>query len=885
MKTPSCLLCWLATCLAFVFALGCSPSDPANGTLTCGSGPHPCPDGYYCASSNKCWKNNTGPDGGSSNSTGGSGGAAALEGGVATGGESGRDVPEARPDIPLVSGDDAADDVPAVSECAAGEHSCGGKCVRNDDPSSCGNACSACPLPQGGTATCNGTLCGGSCPTEKVLCNGACVAQGTACSGECPTGTHACNGLCLSSGDVTGCGPSCTVCPVPTGASQATCDGTKCGFACNSGYHACDKTCARDDSPSACGTSCTTCPTDPNGMAVCVAGGCSITCNSGYHYCASAGKCLKDVDPASCGTSCAPCPSITGGTATCVAGACGGSCPGTQKVCNGACLDSAAACGPCPAGSHNCNGMCASDTSPSSCGASCTACPSPVGAASVTCSASGACAFTCTAGRHQCGTTCAADDDANACGTTCKKCPADPNGTPICQNGECSVRCSSGYHNCNGACASNTDLATCGLSECTVACKAPVGGSVTCSGTACIQTCPTGLPQNCNGTCIAQNAACNGTCPADKKYCSSSGTCIAGDGCCTAADCPTGGANTVATCTSNSCGIACSPSSDTKCGTDCFDLTSNAAHCGACGTNCGSSPSTPQCHSGSCVQCLNTSDCPAGSGKVCSNYQCTCSGSTPLDCGGTCIASCPSNKVCNTTTHQCACSGSTPLDCGGTCIASCSSNKVCNTTTHQCACSNSTPVDCNGTCVSSSDSNCGACGRSCGEGGSCISNDCHCRQPSDTNLIANPGLDATVGLNGWSTQGSPPWTAGPEGDKDGCPNSGSVSLSGSQRIYQCIRGLTANRYYAFGVAYKNLAPTSSVSCKITHMAGGCQSATSMTYELTDFPNSLVWGDASMAGTYGPDYTDSALVECVAAGVGGTLYDQWYLVMTSAAGQF
>jgi hypothetical protein len=45
-----------------VTALGCSSSDPKNGTLICGTGTHPCPEGYLCSQeTNTCWKNGTLP--------------------------------------------------------------------------------------------------------------------------------------------------------------------------------------------------------------------------------------------------------------------------------------------------------------------------------------------------------------------------------------------------------------------------------------------------------------------------------------------------------------------------------------------------------------------------------------------------------------------------------------------------------------------------------------------------------------------------------------------------------------------------------------------------------------------------------------------------------
>jgi hypothetical protein len=46
-----------ATLIALAWIAGCSSSEPPNGTLKCGTGDHPCPEGYECvARTNTCWK-------------------------------------------------------------------------------------------------------------------------------------------------------------------------------------------------------------------------------------------------------------------------------------------------------------------------------------------------------------------------------------------------------------------------------------------------------------------------------------------------------------------------------------------------------------------------------------------------------------------------------------------------------------------------------------------------------------------------------------------------------------------------------------------------------------------------------------------------------------
>ncbi|MGC4086686.1 MAG: FISUMP domain-containing protein [Polyangiaceae bacterium] len=230
--------------------------------------------------------------------------------------------------------------------CKSGYHLCGGVCVANTSVNTCGTSCTACAVPTGGSATCNGTQCSAVCPSGKKLCQSACVDSNAACGG-CDTGTHDCSGFCVSNTSVNTCGSttsSCSPCPVPTGATAATCDGSKCDFTCGSGTHKCGSKCPQDSDATACGPNCTVCPTDANGTAQCTNSACSIVCKTGYHKCS--GVCVSDASVLTCGTSCSACAVPSGGTATCVSGKCGASCSqdlntdasncgGCGKVCPG----------------------------------------------------------------------------------------------------------------------------------------------------------------------------------------------------------------------------------------------------------------------------------------------------------------------------------------------------------------------------------------------------------------------------------------------------------------------------------------------------------------------------------------------------------------------
>ena len=86
----------------------------------------------------------------------------------------------------------------ASCQCAEGTHDCSGSCVSNTSVSTCGTSCTACPVPDGGTATCDGISCGVSCGSE-TSCNGACVNEQTD-PNNCGACGHSCLGGACSAG-------------------------------------------------------------------------------------------------------------------------------------------------------------------------------------------------------------------------------------------------------------------------------------------------------------------------------------------------------------------------------------------------------------------------------------------------------------------------------------------------------------------------------------------------------------------------------------------------------------------------------------------------------------------------------------------------------------
>ena len=97
------------------------------------------------------------------------------------------------------------------------------------------------------------------------------------------------------------------------------------------------------------------------------------------------------------------------------------------------------------------------------------------------------------------------------------------------------VVCGSGTHLCGSSCVSDTAVTSCG-SSCT-ACAVPTGGSATCSGGVCGQSCPSGMTL-CGGACIALTTTAN--CGACGVACSSGQTCRGGTCVSSTGTCPAG---------------------------------------------------------------------------------------------------------------------------------------------------------------------------------------------------------------------------------------------------------------------------------------------------------------------------------------------------------
>ena len=287
-----------------------------------------------------------------------------------------------------------------------------------------------------------------------------------------------------------------------------------------------------------------------------------------------------------------------------------------------------------------------------------------------------------------------------ACGTACS------NGQE-CQGSNCHTPCSS-----DGQCAPPSPYCDTAVNNVCVQCL----GDPNCSTTPATPYCSTA-----SHTCVKCNSSahCSGT----KPYCDlTSNACVA---CLTDTNCGIAGQ----VCVSGQCGC---PTGKVLCGTQCVDVSADAANCGSCGHLCDTGT---QCVSGACA-CITP-------GQILCNGLCVDPSTSFTSCGG-CGNQCSANfdSACVTGLCQCAggatrCTGqppsggstcfdllNDPLHCG-TCQTQCARQQYCNAGTCDCR-----PglTSCNGQCVDtrSNPLNCGGCGQAfmCADGRKCSNGVC-----------------------------------------------------------------------------------------------------------------------------------------------------------------
>jgi hypothetical protein len=139
-------------------------------------------------------------------------------------------------------------------QCPEGTHDCNGKCAPNEVATSCGDSCEPCAVPAHGSAVCVAGRCDITCQNGYSACAGRCVASFTdndncgSCGNACGA-NHVCQG-----GTCVACtaGAACTFTECRNGQSQcdggmrcvaagAVSDGTACGdgASCQAGQCTC----------------------------------------------------------------------------------------------------------------------------------------------------------------------------------------------------------------------------------------------------------------------------------------------------------------------------------------------------------------------------------------------------------------------------------------------------------------------------------------------------------------------------------------------------------------------------------------------------------------------------------------------------------------------
>ncbi len=750
MKTIRCCLCWLSACFSLALVLGCSPASPANGSLTCGSGSHPCPEGDYCASSTKtCWKNGTGPDAGSGNSAGGAAGSSSWDGAGAMGGnaEAGAGTKPSLDGALDLASSAGGDGGTTTAFGGAGGTGSGGSSAP-DAPNATGGTTAtpdASTIPDGSDAPLTSPS-GTACTGDGQCASGHCI-DGVCCATAC-TGCNACSNSQTGKPDGT-CAPVTSgqdphaYCADETASNQCGNDGTCDGKgACRkvSSSHVCTKaSCSSDGKTFTPVTTCdgigacTTATAQDCGGFQCAVTGCLTTCASqdrciGSTYCdTSAGTCAAKKPNGSPATQSYECTSGIVADGVCCDKTCTG-CSACTATLNGQAASTTGQCLPVVANRVAPHNACTADL--------------PCGEDG-NCDGNGGCHYP-SSGTSCADSTCAGStfttskcDSAHACTPNPNPCP----GSLICGSATaCKTGCIgdgdciSGYYCASGTCTTKIDDGHACTPGADNQCKNGNCVSGICCHTACSEchTCSTGTcNQVGNGTACGTGVCNNGAC----NDCSQGATCTEGIDECHigATDCSTGSAV---------CQASAKPT----------------------GTTCGSGPTCTgvgtsakayghwTCQSGTCAQPTSYTSCPSTgcntAGTACNN---ACDQGTQTICGTTCCTT--ASQYCNNNT---SCAGK--IQDGTACLG----DNQCvhgNCSTYPAdgskVCCQSGYSNCASMCVNelTNNSNCGACNKVCPAADSCSGGVCNCALGAKMTCGSCSGWTFESGLEGWGWQG------------------------------------------------------------------------------------------------------------------------------------
>jgi hypothetical protein len=401
-------------------------------------------------------------------------------------------------------------------------------------------------------------------------------------------------------------------------------------------------------------------------------------------------------------------------------------------------------------------------------------------------------------------------------------------------NGQGLPECTAEQKLCDGMCVDINDPAYgCDPTLCTTTgCPDAAGATLRCDAGQCLL-----------GSCEAGTKECDGRCVSltDPTYGCGAATCDA-------STCPSQSTGATLVCEGSACVVGTCPDGYKSCDNKCVAISDPTYGCGA-----------TSCDASSCP--------PAGTGTlVCQDSTCvvgTCGAGTKK-CGSNCVTTdanngCADAARCTACANNEACSGTpSTCQCVPTPMAAACANKNCGSVSNGCngtytcgTCSSpSAPI-----CVSN---NCKQCSTvtDCPSGTfNCTNNTCTCRVANSANVIKDGGFDSASVLSKW-TSDTAVWTSG---DADGCPASGSVSVSGS--ISRCIQvpftgpGTT----YSLGLRYKTAANDGGC-LGLFYADSNCMQGLGPDFINLGISESSIWS-SDVATASVPEGTSSIFVQC------------------------
>ena len=497
----------------------------------------------------------------------------------------------------------------------------------------------------------------------------------------------------------------------------------------------------------------------------------------------------------------------------------GSRCTADTQCTNGHCVDGVCCDGKCDGTCESCStGTCSFTSTPRT-----------------TCTGSGKCAGYC--------------DKANT--KTCTY----PGSSTTCSDQSCSagVRTNKSVCDGKGVCPTAT----------TTSCDTNLCSGSDCSGSCTLTSCGAGM--YCAGTTCASIKNQGDSCSTDAEC--STNHCV--DGYCCESSCT--GTCTICSATRGKC----TNTTIARVGKSCGGTGTCAGFCGGSSPDC--SLPTTSCGQASCSSGVYqpVGSCSSGSCSMPQTQTCPYVCSPSAGCTGNCKPG---------SAPQCSSSG-VPQVCGSDGSwqdqAACTGGKTCSA--GSCGCSGSTPRDCNGTCIASLAPACCSSG-DCVSGATCQGNKCGCRQKSTTNLLTTPGFDQASSASNWSLSPGASWLGTDDADTCSGSGSIKVQeilpppTFDFGNFHQCVPVSVGTTYF-FGFRYKQDANTSLVCTVGTYLSTDCSGdvlAENITVQGAQVATPLPWTASQPASITPLPGTHTADVRCQINNAGVGYFDQMYL---------